>query len=250
MARRIEPPDSLDFFPTPPWATRALAEYVLFRLGHGDCGPSVCLRPLLGGALVGENYFPVPMTVAEPAAGEGHMAEVLHEYFADVRASDVHDYGAGYTVGSYIGNGPDVIAREEVDWTITNPPFASAEQFIDVALDHSREGVAVLLRTGAVEGIDRYDSIYRNRPPAVIAQFVERVPMTRGRWDPRATTATSYAWFVWSSRIDVTPGQSKFVWIPPGCRERLTRPDDAARFAAWTVAPAGENAEPGQGVLL
>ena len=26
MAQRKEPPDSLDFFPTPPWATRALCE--------------------------------------------------------------------------------------------------------------------------------------------------------------------------------------------------------------------------------
>jgi hypothetical protein len=28
MARRVEPPDSLDFFPAPPWATRALCEYL------------------------------------------------------------------------------------------------------------------------------------------------------------------------------------------------------------------------------
>ena len=26
MASRREPPDSLDFFPTPPWATRALLD--------------------------------------------------------------------------------------------------------------------------------------------------------------------------------------------------------------------------------
>lgn len=33
MQRRVEAPDSLDFFPTPPWATRALCEHVL--IGHG-----------------------------------------------------------------------------------------------------------------------------------------------------------------------------------------------------------------------
>ena len=31
MARRVEPADSLDYFPTPPWATRAFCEHVLPR---------------------------------------------------------------------------------------------------------------------------------------------------------------------------------------------------------------------------
>ena len=29
MAQRVEPKDSADDFPTPPWATRALVEHVL-----------------------------------------------------------------------------------------------------------------------------------------------------------------------------------------------------------------------------
>jgi hypothetical protein len=29
MAQRREPPDALDYFPTPPWATRALFRHVL-----------------------------------------------------------------------------------------------------------------------------------------------------------------------------------------------------------------------------
>jgi hypothetical protein len=33
MAQRHEPPDALDHFPTPPWATRALFLYVLPSLG-------------------------------------------------------------------------------------------------------------------------------------------------------------------------------------------------------------------------
>jgi hypothetical protein len=50
----------------------------------------------------------MPLSVWEPAAGEGHMAEVLMEYFQQVRASDVFDYGCGYEVGSFVGRGPDV----------------------------------------------------------------------------------------------------------------------------------------------
>jgi hypothetical protein len=42
MAQRIEAQDSLDDFPTPPWATRALIEHVLLGVARkakkGDCG--------------------------------------------------------------------------------------------------------------------------------------------------------------------------------------------------------------------
>ena len=56
MAQRREPPDALDFFPTPLWATRALFRHVL---------------PALGIEAVGR--------VWEPACGQGHMAEVITE---------------------------------------------------------------------------------------------------------------------------------------------------------------------------
>jgi hypothetical protein len=38
MASRLEPADGLDFFPTPPWATRSLMERVLPDLGAVPCG--------------------------------------------------------------------------------------------------------------------------------------------------------------------------------------------------------------------
>ena len=59
--------------------------------------------------------------------------------------------------------------------------------------------------------------------------------MVKGRWDPDASTATSYAWFVWRKGASGLP---RIFWIPPGCRAALTRADDRQRFAAWTLAPA------------
>jgi hypothetical protein len=45
------------------------------------------------------------------------VAEVLMEYFQQVRASDVFDYGCGYEVGSFVGCGPDVVTVPSVpDW--------------------------------------------------------------------------------------------------------------------------------------
>ena len=60
MAQRIEPQDSPDDFPTPPWATRALAEHIIEE------------KPSLKN-----------MTCLEPACGAGHMAKPLSEYFGE-----------------------------------------------------------------------------------------------------------------------------------------------------------------------
>jgi hypothetical protein len=59
--------------------------------------------------------------------------------------------------------------------------------------------------------------------------------MVKGRWDPDASTATAYAWFVWHKG---GPGSSRVFWIPPGCREHLTNSQDRERFAAWTLKPS------------
>jgi hypothetical protein len=214
MAGRVEPPSSLDFFPTPPWATRALCECVLTESDwHGR-------------------------SVWEPAAGEGHMADVLLEYFAFVLASDVHDYGRGHAIGSFTGSGPDVIEwdgeHREPDWTITNPPFNAAVDFAERALQEATHGVALLLRSAWIEGAERYNRLFSRCPPSVVAFFVERVPMVKGRWDPNASTATSYAWFVW--RITEGSQPTQMIWIPPGQRKALEHPDDRRRFGPQEVA--------------
>ncbi len=204
MASRREPPDSLDYFPTPPWTTRALLEHVI---------------PDAAG------------TAWEPACGEGHMAAVLREHFDFVSASDVHDYGFGL-VGSFVGQGADVMPASDADWIITNPPFNLAVEFAERALAEAAQGVALLVRTSWLEGGDRYTRLFVPHPPSIVAQFVERVPMVKGRWDPKASTATSYVWVVW--RKDWEACGTELVWIPPGCRARLTHDDDVARFATPT----------------
>jgi len=208
MASRREPPDSLDFFPTPPWGTRALLEHVI--------GPSK-----------GD------LTCWEPACGEGHMAAVLEEYFGIVFASDVFDYGYGRT-GSFIGQGADVVPSPadtgwcQPDWIITNPPFNKGIEFAQRALGEAKAGVALLMPTRGLEGLGRYDAVFRDTPPTRVAVFVERLPIHRGRWDPDGDTATAYAWYVWRKPLD---GTTRLVWIPPGRREALTRSDDRERFA-------------------
>ncbi len=195
MAQRVEAKDSPDDFPTPPWATRALVEHVL--ADKQSLESQLCL---------------------EPACGAGHMANVLKEYFGTVTSSDAYSYGYG-EVRNFL---EFPYASASYDWVITNPPFRLAEEFLMEALRVSRNGVAILARTVFLESIGRYESIFQNTPPTKFAQFVERVPMVRGRLDKKATTATGYAWFVWEKN---EVENAKLMWVPP-CRRSLEREDD------------------------
>ena len=47
--------------------------------------------------------------------------------------------------------------------------------------------------------------------------------MVKGRYDPKASTATNYAWVVWLPGASVE--ETKFEWIP-SCRTMLERPGD------------------------
>lgn len=211
MAGRAEPSDSLDYFPTPPWATRALVQHVLPQLGL-HYGAAAKLRQA---------------SAWEPACGEGHIAEVLAETFGKVRASDVHPYGYGET-------GDFLKLQHEADWIITNPPFGDlAEQFCLRALELARTGVALFVRAQWLEGVERYRTIFQPTPPALIAYFAERVPLCKGRWDPNGSTATQYVWLVWLKNHGPKPPRA--IWIEPGRREALERPDDRTRFTAKPV---------------
>lgn len=194
MQRRVEAHDSLDDFPTPPWATRALCEWIETNVGIAR--GSVC---------------------REPAANRGHMVVPLLEYFATVDAADVHDYGAGFPQRDYLFG----LLPESVKWTITNPPFRLAEQFIERALATSTQGVAVIVRAAFLEGVGRYERLFSETPPSQVLQFCERVVMHKGRLAPEGSSATAYAWLVW---VKGDVGTS-LGWIPP-CRKRLERASD------------------------
>lgn len=212
MAQRSEARDSLDDFPTPPWASRALVEHVIER-----------------GNPVSQ------MSVLEPACGRGHMARAFSEYFQKVEASDIHPYGYGQT-GDFLRT---IYAADSFDWVITNPPFKSAEEFIHRAMPIARRGVAVLVRTVFIESVGRFQRIFSQNPPSIFAQFVERVPMVKGRVDRSASTATGYAWIIWEKNGSKYP---TLAWVPP-CRKTLERADD------YSAEYVNRKARPGQKAL-
>ena len=153
MNQRKEPADSLDFFPTPPFATRALCEYGL-KPYHGDLKRA---------------------SVWEPACGDGAMAKPLGEYFGDVRATDIHAYGYGEQHDFLLG----LTGAPPPRWIITNPPFNLAQRFAEIALAIARCGVALLVRTNFLESQARY--------PLPAAPSGADLPVCRARRDGEGT---------------------------------------------------------------
>ena len=190
-AQRVDPADSADYFPTPPWGARALCEYVI--------GP-----------------VKWPASAWEPACGAGHMARPLAEYFEHVDATDLHGRGYGDTGVDFLNC--QVPEGYRPDWVITNPPFNLAIEFAERAISVAGEGVALLARTAWAETGERYKFFSTHRP-ALIAQFMGRLPMHKGKCERGASTATAYAWFVWRGHVEGT----RWVMIPPCARTKLER---------------------------
>ncbi len=193
MARRVKTDDRLNFYPTPLWGTRAFCEHVIDIRGK---------------------------TIWEPACGEGHMARALAEYALIVHASDVHPYRDDTVLHDFLMPGPPLFS---CDFVLTNPPFRLAEQFVERGLEIATTGVGILARSVFVEGVGRYRRLFKDRPPSVIAQYVERLVMHKGRVSEDGSTATSYAWLCWYKSPPI--GGTKLPWIPPS-RAKLERPGD------------------------
>lgn len=216
MQRRVEPDDSLDDFPTPSWATRAVIEKIIIPL-----------------------TFPGQIrswTAREPCCNRGYMALPLQEYFGHVRASDIFDYGYPDQIETVDYLFPGKMWPAE--WTFFNPPFRLAEQFITKSFETPGWlGTVCIVRSAFLEGSDRYKNLFSLRPPAIVAQHVERVIMTKGivrdpskeYWDEvaqkmrRPSTATSYSWLIWMR--DPPWEGTRMMWIAP-CRKQLERPGD------------------------
>ena len=200
MAQRKEPHDSLDFFPTPLWATRALC------------------RELNG---IGQNLY--LYSCWEPACGNGAMARPLAEYFKTVDASDVHDYGFGLYNLDFLLPGLSV---KGADWIITNPPFRLAADFALMAIERADIGVALLVRSVWLESAERYHTIFNKIPPSHVFQFSGRVAIHKDVLAEKGSTATAYSWVVWRKPLTKGPHDTILRWIPPTARKELEKPGD------------------------
>lgn len=136
-------------------------------------------------------------TIWEPCAGPGSIVLTLRAHGFPVIATELVDRGERNCPDGEVG--VDFFAQTErrADRIITNPPYKQADQFIRHALKLGCKTI-VLLRLAALEGARRSDLIDRHL--VAVMPFIERLPMMhRDGWQgQRATSATPYAWFMFS----------------------------------------------------
>lgn len=202
--RRNITADDLDWYPTPPFATRALLE----KLGT---------NPLAG------------LRVLEPAAGNGAMARTLSEGGAEVMSRDIYDYAADKPTPA--GNFLDTKDHGRPHFIITNPPFALLDRFITRALAYkSMPSIAMLTRLQALTGKKRGE-VFDVFSPSEVFVFRGTVPFVRGKVVRVADYhAVTHCWIVWrraesGMRLG---GRTELSWIDYDAQKRLERDEDYA----------------------
>jgi len=173
--------DGPDFYPTPEWATFALID--------------------------NENFS---SDVWEPACGDGAMAKVLLKNGFKVESSDLYnrDYGTPHI---------DFLQTDKnVDNIITNPPFHSAEGFVQKGLKSTRKKFALLLRLAFLESANRANTIFHKTPPSRVWVFSERITFYPKGVKKSGSGTTAYAWYVWDKDHS---GSTELAWLKPGYKK-------------------------------
>jgi hypothetical protein len=175
--------DGPDFFPTPAWATHALIDNETFDGEIWEC-----------------------------ACGDGAMTRVLELTGNRVISSDLYDRRFGEV-------GHNFLTSDRIcDNIVTNPPFNSAEGFVKSGLRNARKKLALLVRFGFLEGINRYQTIFQHTPPTRVLLFTERVTFYLSGVAPKGSGTTAYAWLVWDKEAE--PGDPRLKWLKPGYKPR------------------------------
>lgn len=143
----------------------------------------------------------------ECACGEFHLTKVLEDHGYDVYSTDLIDRGCG------IG-GVDFLQCDEVfdGDIITNPPYKSALEFCQKALEliHTGNKVAMFLKLQFLEGKARKPFFLENPPKTIYVSSSRLKCAKNGDFDSISSSAVAYAWFVWEKGFK---GDPSIKWI-------------------------------------
>ncbi len=159
---------ALDFYPTPPEATKALMNFLKLD----------------------------PCVVWEPACGDGSMSKVIEGYGHTVISSDIASECAGLSNQDFLRD--NSAPQHKVDAIITNPPFNLSEAFIRRALQIAPT-VAMLLKSQYWHAKVRYP-LFAQHPPAYILPLTWRPDFlfnTRKEGEKKGAPTMEVAWTVW-----------------------------------------------------
>ena len=157
-----------DLYHTPEWVTKCLLDHIPIHVGK----------------------------VWEPAAGDGHMAEVLKERF-DVWQSDIYPTQNLDAVADFLVSK----LPESFSAIITNPPYDKALNFIELALrlTEPRNGfVAMLLRSDYDHAKTRrhlFEDCPSFSKKIILRKRIAWVVEDNGK--PKSSPSFNHCWMIW-----------------------------------------------------
>lgn len=147
----------------------------------------------------------------EPCVGGGHIVEVIKQYYPneDIFYMDIVDRGYEDTlVDNFLEHD---FKGQKFDNIITNPPYSSAQEFLEKSMEIINENgkVAMFLKIQFLEGVKRKD-MFKKYPPKYIYVFTKRQnPWRNGsavdeKGKPWSSTMC-FSWFVWEEGFKGEP---------------------------------------------
>jgi hypothetical protein len=131
----------------------------------------------------------------EPCAGDGAIARLLPNcYTNDIDAERETDYNidASDNVSwSLLG---------EWEWIVTNPPFSQATDILQNAWEHSRIGMAFLLRLSYLEPCKDRRNFLRKTSDN-LRYLIPVNPRPKFRSDKKGGDNVTVAWFIWKKNF-------------------------------------------------
>jgi hypothetical protein len=144
----------------------------------------------------------------EPACGDGAISKVLENHGYKVVSTDLVKRGYGETGIDFLMEYQPRAAN-----VVTNPPFKLASQFVRQALQLTTGKVAMLLKVGFLEGVNRSD-LFDSAPLARVWVYRGRQSFLKNGIDATNMNGKggmiAYAWFVWEHGYT---GKPTLGWI-------------------------------------
>lgn len=129
----------------------------------------------------------------EPCCGQGYIAKVLIGRGYDVFATDLCDRGFGEPNHNFL---TEEYGTVDMD-IVTNPPYSSAQQFVEKALNIVGNGhkVVMFLKLTFAEGKSRKE-LFKKFPPKTVYVSSSRLECGKNGLFG-AGSAVAYAWWCW-----------------------------------------------------
>lgn len=134
--------------------------------------------------------------VLEPCCGQGAISSYLINQGFDVSATDIK-HGCEYDA-TQLNYWKKLSVKP--DWIITNPPFTDAPEILKYSLEHSRVGVAMLLRLSFLEPCKNRAKLLQNYGDNLM-QIIPLNPRVKFNPEDKGTDNVTVAWFVWNKNF-------------------------------------------------